>query len=149
MANLYFAHSSAPLKTIEEIQFGMLSPEEIKNMSVAHIIYPEAMDETKTKPRDGGVNDPLLGSVDRGFKCKTCTENMSECPGHFGHIELAKPVYHPGFIKKTKKVLEIVCHNCSMVLADRSDPEFLAAVNTRDPKARFQRVWECCKKKKR
>ncbi|ERT01986.1 DNA-directed RNA polymerase II subunit RPB1 [Sporothrix schenckii 1099-18] len=149
MANLYFAHSSAPLKTIEEIQFGMMSPEEIKNMSVAHIIYPEAMDETKTKPRDGGVNDPLLGSVDRGFKCKTCTENMSECPGHFGHIELAKPVYHPGFIKKTKKVLEIVCHNCSMVLADRTDPEFLAAVNTRDPKARFQRVWECCKKKKR
>lgn len=119
MANLYFAHSSAPLKTIEEIQFGLLGPEEIKGMSVAHIVYPEAMDETRTKPRDGGLNDPLLGSVDRQFKCKTCTENMSECPGHFGHIELAKPVYHPGFIKKVKKVLEIVCHNCSKVLADR------------------------------
>ena len=21
---------------------------------------------------------------------------MSECPGHFGHIELARPVFHPG-----------------------------------------------------
>ncbi|TPX19056.1 DNA-directed RNA polymerase II subunit RPB1 [Thyridium curvatum] len=149
MANLYFAHSSAPLKTIQEIQFGLLSPEEIKNMSVAHIVYPETMDETRTKPRDGGLNDPLLGSVDRQFKCKTCTENMSECPGHFGHIELAKPVFHPGFIKKVKKVLETVCHGCSKVLADRSDPDFLAAVKTRDPKVRFQRVWECCKKKKR
>lgn len=95
-----------------------MSPEEIKNMSVAHILYPETMEENGTKPRDGGLNDPLLGSIDRQFKCKTCTQAMGECPGHFGHIELAKPVYHPGFIKKVKKILEIVCHNCSKVLAD-------------------------------
>jgi DNA-directed RNA polymerase II subunit RPB1 len=119
MANLIFTHSSAPIKTVEEIQFGILSPEEIKNMSVVHIIYPETMDDTKTKPRDGGLNDPLLGSIDRQFQCKTCGQAMNECPGHFGHIELAKPVFHPGFIKKVKKILEIVCHNCSKVLADR------------------------------
>ena len=77
------------------------------------------MDETRTKPRDGGLNDPLLGSIDRQFKCKSCTENSSECPGHFGHIELAKPVYHPGFIKRVKKILEVVCHNCSKPLSDR------------------------------
>ncbi|KAI3324479.1 DNA-directed RNA polymerase II subunit RPB1 [Xylariaceae sp. AK1471] len=147
MANLHFAHSDAPLKTVEEIQFGLLSPEEIKNMSVAHIMYPETMDETRTKPRQNGLNDPRLGSVDRQFKCATCLENMSECPGHFGHIELAKPVYHPGFIKKVKKILEIVCTNCSKVKADREDAEFAAAVATRDPKTRFQRVWTVCKGK--
>ncbi len=118
MANLYFAHSSAPLKTIREIQFGILSPEEIKAMSVCKVLHAETMDETRTKPREDGLNDPRLGSVDRHFKCKTCGENMSECPGHFGHIELAKPVYHPGFIKRVKKILEIVCHNCSKVLCD-------------------------------
>ncbi|KAF4125176.1 DNA-directed RNA polymerase II subunit RPB1 [Geosmithia morbida] len=149
MANLYFTHSSAPLKTVEEIQFGLMSPDEIKSMSVAHIQYPETMEENKTKPRDGGLNDPLLGSIDRQFKCKTCTQSMSECPGHFGHIELAKPVYHPGFIKKVKKILEMVCHNCSKVLADESDPEFVAAIRTRDPKVRFQRVWAVCKKKRK
>lgn len=117
-------------------------------MSVAHILYPETMDETRTKPRQNGLNDPRLGSVDRQFKCATCLENMSECPGHFGHIELAKPVFHPGFIKKVKKILEIVCHNCSKVLDDRNNPEFLAAINTRDPKTRFSRVWNCCKSKK-
>jgi DNA-directed RNA polymerase II subunit RPB1 len=148
MANLYFTHSSAPLKTVEEIQFGLMSPEEIKSMSVCHILYPETMEENKIKPRDGGLNDPLLGSIDRQFKCKTCTQAMGECPGHFGHIELAKPVYHPGFIKKVKKILEIVCHNCSKVLADRRDPEFAAAVQTRDPKVRFNRVWAICKKAK-
>ncbi|KAI1378616.1 beta and beta-prime subunits of DNA dependent RNA-polymerase [Hypoxylon crocopeplum] len=148
MANLHFAHSDAPLKTIEEIQFGVFSPEEVKNMSVVHIIYPETMDDTRTAPREQGLNDPRLGSVDRQFRCATCQENMSECPGHFGHIELAKPVFHPGFIKKVKKILEIVCHNCSKVLEDRSNPEFLAAINTRDPKARFSRVWNCCKTKR-
>ena len=30
---------------------------------------------------------------------------MNECPGHFGHIDLAKPVYHMGFIQKTMKIL--------------------------------------------
>lgn len=43
MANLNFAYSGAPLRTIQEIQFGLLSPEEIKNMSVQHIEYPETM----------------------------------------------------------------------------------------------------------
>ncbi|KAL2154984.1 hypothetical protein VTH82DRAFT_3660 [Thermothelomyces myriococcoides] len=149
MANLIFAHSSAPIREIKEIQFGLLSPEEIKAMSVCHIVYPETMDETRTKPRDGGLNDPLLGSVDRQFKCKTCTENMTECPGHFGHIELARPVFHPGFIRRTKKLLEMVCHNCSKVLADRSDPQYAAAMRIRDPKVRFKRVWDICKSKRR
>ncbi|KAH6650939.1 DNA-directed RNA polymerase II largest subunit [Chaetomium tenue] len=149
MANLIFAHSSAPIRTIKEIQFGLLSPEEIKGMSVCHIVYPETMDESRTKPRDGGLNDPLLGSVDRQFKCKTCTENMTECPGHFGHIELSRPVFHPGFIRRVKKLLEMVCHNCSKVLADREDEQYAAAMRIRDPKVRFKRVWDICKSKKR
>ncbi|TVY49542.1 DNA-directed RNA polymerase II subunit rpb1 [Lachnellula cervina] len=147
MANLNFTHSDAPLKIIQEIQFGLLSPEEIKNMSVAHILYPETMDESKMKPRDGGLNDPRLGSIDRQFKCATCDQNMSECPGHFGHIELAKPVYHPGFIKKIKKILEIVCHNCGRILSDRNDPQYKAAVSIRDPKRRFDTIWRICKPK--
>ena len=31
----------------------------------------------------------------------------------------------------------------------QSDPEFVAAIRTRDPKVRFQRVWAVCKKKRR
>ena len=60
---------------------------------------------------------------------------MSECSGHFGHIELARPVFHPGmqvhdcfpivakhptsgFIVKVKKILECVCVNCGKLKAD-------------------------------
>ncbi|KAK4694851.1 DNA-directed RNA polymerase II subunit RPB1, partial [Lecanoromycetidae sp. Uapishka_2] len=94
MANLNFQFSSAPLRSIQEIQFGLLSPEEIKNMSVCHVVYPETWDENTKRPRAMGLADPRLGSIDRAFKCATCDENMSECPGHFGHIELRVPVFH-------------------------------------------------------
>ena len=78
--------------------------------------------------------DPRLGTIDRNFKCQTCGEGMSECPGHFGHIELARPVFHPGklpapfastsahtikgFIVKVKKILECICVNCGKLKAD-------------------------------
>lgn len=85
-------------------------------MSVVHIEYPETMvslvprsikksvwiwlihkqDEQRQRPREKGLNDPKLGSIDRAFMCATCGENMAECPGHFGHIELAVPVFHIG-----------------------------------------------------
>ena len=67
-----------------------------KAISVAKIEYPEVMDETTHKPKMGGLMDPRMGTIDRNFKCQTCGEGMSECPGHFGHIELARPVFHPG-----------------------------------------------------
>lgn len=105
-------------------------------MSVVHIEYPETMDEAKQRPREKGLNDPKLGSIDRAFRCGTCDEDSNECPGHFGHIELATPVFHvgkstfdlspdmaqsllkPGFITKIKKLLETVCHNCGKILVD-------------------------------
>ncbi|KAL9612918.1 MAG: hypothetical protein Q9167_002501 [Letrouitia subvulpina] len=147
MANLHFQYSSAPLRSIQEIQFGLLSPEEIKNMSVAPIEYPETMDEQNQRPRHMGLADPRLGSIDRGVKCGTCDENMSECPGHFGHIELATPVFHIGFLGKIKKILETVCHNCGKILVDESNPAFVDAQRIRDPKRRFDAVWRLCKPK--
>ena len=41
------------------------------------------------------------------FRCQTCAGNMTECPGHFGHIDLAKPVFHPGFMTKSIKVVNL------------------------------------------
>ena len=143
-----FEYSSAPLRTVQEIQFGLLSPEEIRAISVAKVEYPEIMDPVTMKPRIGGLNDPRLGSIDRNFKCQTCGEDMKECPGHFGHIELAKPVFHIGFMPKIKKLCECVCMNCGKLLLDEhTNPHFAAAIKIRDPKKRFQAVWNLCKTK--
>ena len=53
-----------------------------------------------------------MGTYDRQYKCATCAGNKMDCPGHFGHIELSKPVFHVGFMIKLIKVLKCVCFNC-------------------------------------
>lgn len=53
-----------------------------------------------------------------GCSCHTCAGNMQECPGHFGHIELAKPVFHMGFVKTIVKVMRCLCFFCSRLLTD-------------------------------
>jgi DNA-directed RNA polymerase II subunit RPB1 len=65
-------------------------------MSVAKIEHYETMDNDR--PKHGGLLDPRMGTVDRNYKCQTCGESMTDCPGHFGHIELCKPVFHPGMV---------------------------------------------------
>ncbi|KAK7468334.1 DNA-directed RNA polymerase II core subunit rpo21 [Stygiomarasmius scandens] len=143
-----FAFSTAPIRKVKEVQFGILSPEEIKAYSVAKIEHPEVMDETTHKPKMGGLMDPRMGTIDRNFKCQTCGEGMAECPGHFGHIELARPVFHPGFIVKVKKILECICVNCGKLKADISDPNFADKIrHIRDPKKRMAVVWAHCKGK--
>lgn len=105
-----------------------------KAYSVAKIEFPEVMDESGLRQKRGGLMDPRMGTIDRNFKCETCGEGMAECPGHFGHIELARPVFHigtscifqtplllmhvPGFLVKVKKILECICVNCGKLKAD-------------------------------
>lgn len=74
-------------------------------------------DEQRLRPREKGPNDPHLGTIDRNFKCSTCEESMAECPGHFGVIKLAEPVFHYGFLNRVKKILETICHNCGKIKA--------------------------------
>lgn len=62
-------------------------------------------DEARLRPREKGLNDPHLGTIDRTLKCATCEEGMAECPGHFGVIKLAVPVYHYG-IQSRKSIAE-------------------------------------------
>lgn len=84
------------LVVFDSLQFNLCCRWLQKAYSVVRVEYPEVMDETTHKPKLGGLMDPRMGTIDRNFKCQTCGEGMSECPGHFGHIELAKPVFHPG-----------------------------------------------------
>ncbi|CAO1637933.1 unnamed protein product [Parajaminaea phylloscopi] len=143
-----FAYSSQPQRLVREVQFGILSPEEINKLSVCKIEFPETVDEAG-KPKANGLSDPRLGTVDRNFKCQTCGEGMAECPGHFAHAELARPVYHIGFINKVKKILESVCIHCGKLKADQfTNPRFAEDVRlTRNNrKRRFQKVWENCSK---
>ena len=89
-----------------------------RRMSVTEggIKYSETMEGGR--PKLGGLMDPRQGTIDRNSRCQTCAGMMQECPGHFGHIELAKPVFHIGFLTKTIKLIRCVCFYCSKLLVD-------------------------------
>lgn len=72
-------------------------------MSVCEIEFSETKENGK--PKLGGLNDPRQGVIEKKGVCMTCAGTVNECPGHFAHLELAKPVYHIIFFAKTIKVL--------------------------------------------
>jgi hypothetical protein len=68
--------------------------------------------------------------------------DQAECPGHFGHIELAQPVYHGGMIEYIRKVLRCVCFNCSKLLLHKDLREEMKKIKSYT--ARFNRVMKNC-----
>lgn len=57
-----------------------------------------------------------MGVTNEETKCETCFGNIIDCPGHFGHINLAEPVFHNKFMKKVLQILQCVCFSCSKLL---------------------------------
>ncbi len=102
-------------KQIKEMQFSLLSPEQIKKLSVAKIITPELYD-VDGYPVDGGLMDLRLGAVDPGVRCRTCGGRLKECLGHPGIIELARPVVHIKYLPIIDLVLRSTCEACGKVL---------------------------------
>ncbi len=100
---------------IDHIRFTAVSPDMVKRMSVAKIIVPDTYNDDGY-PIDGGLIDQRLGVIDPGLKCKTCGGRAKVCPGHFGHIELVRPVIHPEFAKTVYLLLQSTCKDCHRIL---------------------------------
>ena len=165
--NLNFTHSKCRLRRIDKVQFGVWSPELIRKGSVTQRIRLEGSNEdieagitsferfrNGNKAVYGGVEDPRMGTIDRDSRCKTCDctyagsgAKMDDCPGHFGHIELVRPVYHCGFIDDLVKILRCVCYHCSRLLIDDTDPKDKPALAIKDHETRLRKIHDRCKGK--
>ncbi|HTX61199.1 MAG TPA: DNA-directed RNA polymerase subunit A' [Methanobacterium sp.] len=108
------------LKKISQINFGLLSPENIRKMSVTKIVTPDTYDEDGY-PIEAGLMDPRLGVIDPGLRCRSCGSKGGDCQGHFGHINLARPVIHVGFADTIHKILRSTCSKCGRVLLTDSE----------------------------
>ena len=93
-------------KRIGWIKFSTLSPDEVRKMSATKIITADTYDDDGF-PIDMGLMDPHLGVIEPGLRCKTCGNKVDECPGHFGHIDLAMPVIHVGLVKRDQEAAPI------------------------------------------
>ncbi|MBG01362.1 MAG: hypothetical protein CL470_03745 [Acidimicrobiaceae bacterium] len=99
------------------VQFSIMSPEEIRKRSVVEVTRHETYD--KDTPIIKGLFDIRMGTTEMGKVCGTCGQNNMNCPGHFGHIELARPIYHYQFISLILKILKCTCIQCSKLLVNK------------------------------
>lgn len=84
---------------------------QVRKLSVKRIVNPEIFDNLKN-PRPDGLYDAALGPTDLNGRCATCGLNGTQCPGHFGHIELPVPVYNPLIFGTLYKLLRQTCLHC-------------------------------------
>ena len=107
-------------KKVDSIVFGMMSPEMIEKMSTVKVVTPELYDK-EGYPVDGGLMDIRMGVIDPGLRCPVDGNKLKECPGYFGHIELARPVVHICYVNKIYDALKTTCRECSRVLLSDED----------------------------
>ena len=133
-------------KRVKSIVFSILSPKIIKDMASAKIVTPELYDK-EGYPVDGGLMDIRLGVIDPGLRCKTCGSKLKECIGHFGYIELARPLIHVKFVNIIITALKSTCRDCGRVLIPKNkitqNKEVLdAAEKEKGPEGRREKLKE-------
>tara|TARA_B100000963_G_scaffold361589_1_gene397931 strand:+ start:10300 stop:14970 length:4671 start_codon:yes stop_codon:yes gene_type:complete len=124
----------SPLSTSEvgSIQSGILSDQDILDMSVVEVTSPVAFqDDAENTPALGGVYDSRMGSIEKNEPCETCgkvrleKDASNSCPGHFGHISLEVPIPKILYMGIEKRIgrqgypllftFNHVCHTCYKV----------------------------------
>ena len=113
-SELGYIDQKVDIQEVKGIQFSVLGPEEIKARSVVEVNRTDTY--TGNEPVVGGLFDTRMGVLEHNKICSTCEQKNIFCPGHFGHITLAKPVYHAMFFDMTRKILKCVCYRCSKIL---------------------------------
>ncbi|KAL6200046.1 hypothetical protein ACLB2K_029828 [Fragaria x ananassa] len=118
---------------IAQWQFNAMSQSEISKMAATQIFLGRYYDSNQ-KPIKGGLLDARLGPANKQCgDCETCGAKLSDCPGHFGYLVLAVPVFNVGYLSTVVDVLKCICKSCSrIILDDKSRSRFLNVV--RDPK---------------
>ncbi|CAL5026703.1 unnamed protein product [Urochloa decumbens] len=124
-------------RRIKSMRFSVLSGSEIRKSAEVQVwnsrIYGHDM-----KPVPNGLLDPRMGLAskkgDKETVCSTCHGPFAACPGHFGYLKLALPVFNVGFFNNILDVLKCICKGCSRVLlAEKDRREFLKKM--RNPRA--------------
>ena len=134
---------------VNGIQFGIYSPEVIRSKSVVHITC-ETLYDSNGEPKINGLFDLRMGPIEPRIECKTCEQNYITCPGHFGHIELPKPVFNLQFESEIVKILRCMCIKCSRLLVNKNDKiiKNIMANTKGNHKERFDKIFKLVQKVK-
>ena len=121
--------------TIVGVQFGIANPEDIRKRSVVEVTTDKTYQSQLPVPN--GVFDARFGVIENGKVCPTCKQTNQSCPGHFGHITLARPVYLYQFFDTVEKLCNLVCLSCSKTIMPTAD---IDALPSKGGAARFKEI---------
>lgn len=137
----------APVKEIGEVEFYLLSPDEIHKLSCCAVTDSRLY--VHNLPREGGLLDTRMGTVDSRMNCATCLRDITSCVGHPGHIDLAEPCYHIYYADVVLRLLQCVCYFCSSFLVTPTDPRFKKLIRqVKSDTARFAAICKLSRGKK-
>ena len=103
------------ISRITSLQFGLLSPEEIRNESVTEITKYQSFKADGT-PIKEGLFDPRMSPSEKDERCETDNLEYDITPGYFGRIELVLPVYHHFHMNTIQQVLSVICIECGSLI---------------------------------
>lgn len=97
-----------------------MSEEDILNLSVLEITNPKLSGVGSSQDARLGPGIPELKTT-----CPTCRNSSFACHGHFGHIRLHYPAFHPLFEKEILKFLRVFCFRCFRFTRVNADGTFV------------------------
>lgn len=104
---------SIPTGQLQHVKWGCLTADQWRALSVVTVTKPSSKDGGGDEDRSGTPYDPVMGEQRNHTLCATCNKPNTECPGHFGIIELPFPVYNKMYIPIVLKILQCICMHCA------------------------------------
>ncbi|WVZ04486.1 hypothetical protein V8G54_025292 [Vigna mungo] len=102
-----FMEDAGPRK-IKNMEFSTLSDRDISKLGEVQVWKGSYYDSFK-KPIHGGLLDPRMGPANKSLGCATCHGNFHDCPGHYGYLNLALPVFNVGYLSSIVEILKCIC----------------------------------------
>ena len=101
---------------MKELEFNVWSPDSI--LKYSHLEVTES--DLYGKHADKSLRSEVFGKTSQNGRCTICNKFWTGCPGHWGHIDLASPVFHVGWMNAVLYWCRITCHACGRVQENKS-----------------------------
>ncbi|XP_031105563.1 DNA-directed RNA polymerase III subunit 1-like isoform X2 [Ipomoea triloba] len=102
-------------RKIKSIQFSTFSGSEVMKSAEVEVYRGVYYDASKN-PIPNGLLDPRMGPPNKTKSCATCNGDFKQCPGHYGYLNLALPVFNVGYLPIIVDILKCICKGCSRIL---------------------------------
>lgn len=105
--------------SITESRINIIGSEDIVSLAVCEVTVLNKElrnDENRLPydPRNGTIDDPRTGVLDKDMLCATCSQPTISCIGHLSYIRLPQRVVHPLHRKLVCQIMNIFCVTCGL-----------------------------------